>query len=185
MRSLLFLSLFVPLVATALDLTPTRGTRNLEGMKVPILYFKGDGGTIRYQPPSGWDVSGGGALLQFTKPEDSGANIKWQIILRRADQAPAETSEAMAKWAKTVIPPAAGDASLVATNSSPYTLDGRPSTEYIFSYHVGGRSLRKSLSYCDLSERERLVIVISGDGDKFNAIRDAAISSLFSWSRTD
>ena len=168
--------------AAALDLTPREGSRKLEGMNIPVLYFTDSTKSIRYQPPGNWAFTGGGDLLKFTPRGVEEADMIWQIVRRRPEEVPAtpEAPALLAKQAQTLVPPGVEELKL-ETRPSPFTLNGKGSWEFCFTYTLGGRSFGKSVCLCDLTPTERLYIIISARGADFQAVRDAGISSLFSW----
>lgn len=178
-------SLLLPLLsgtAGALDLTPREGGRKLEGMNVPVLYFTDTTKSIRYQPPGNWNYAGGGDLLTFTPRGVEEADMVWRIVRRKpADVAATpEPPESFAKQAQMLVPPGVEELKM-ETRPSPFTLNGKGSWEFYFSYSLGGRRFGKSVCLCDLTPTERLYVIISARGSDFAAIRDAGISSLFSW----
>jgi len=85
------------------------------------------------------------------------------------------------KWAFKFLPPGITDAELSAANESPFMLGLHTSREWILQYRIEGISYCTSISRCDISPRERIVVLISSDARNFNSFRQDGIASLFSW----
>ena len=144
------------------------------------MSFSDGSARVRYQPPANWTHNGEGGSLIFYPPEKQEAFMKWQLLPRTAPQA---ASEDFAQWSRGFLPADATEITLVADNASPFVLSGNPSRELIYSYVGGGRRFETAVAVCDLDERQRLAIVVLARARDFKAVHDAAISSLFSWSR--
>ena len=54
--------------ALALGTDTIHGSRDLEGFKIPLVYFADGEHRMRYQPPQGWQVSGRGQELNLYPP---------------------------------------------------------------------------------------------------------------------
>jgi hypothetical protein len=181
LRSSFFVAfLTLPMVVAALDLTPNESWRQLETFRIPTLTFSHDGAKIRYQPPANWTVSGDASTLSLY-PGQQGAFMQLRAVARPANAA--ATPEDRAKVSRSFLPPDAAEIVLTEERPSPFTLDGRPSHEFIYSYNAGGQRFVTAVALCDLDARERLATVITARSAEFKAIHDAGISSLFSWSR--
>jgi hypothetical protein len=174
-------TLVLPMAVQALDLTPRRGFRNLEGFKIPVLYFTDKTRSIKYQPPAHWQVSGGGAQLVLTPPDAEDAEMKWRLLARPPTEQAAPTPEQLAKLAQTFLPTQVDELKLLEKHQNPFTLGDSGSLEFVFTYLIGGRRFDESISICDLSQTERLIVQISARHDDFSNVRTAAIGSLFSW----
>ncbi len=164
----------------ALDLTPSAGSRELEGIEIPIVLFSDGARKVAYQPPGAWRLSSdSGELLRLYPPNASHAVMQFRI---RPRSAAAEEPEA---WARALLPEDAAEATLSGRCESPFTMDGLGSTEITFSYTASGRRFLTSVASVDLNEQQKLAVIVTAGFDEFNAVHDAAISSLFSWTWRD
>ena len=69
-----------PFVAKALDLTPVASFRELEGFKIPIVFFSDAEKKIAFQPPAKWTLSGGGAALGLYPAEPADAALQLRVL---------------------------------------------------------------------------------------------------------
>jgi len=180
MRACLLSLLLLPSLAGALDLTPKESWRQLEGFRIPTLIFTHGASKIHYQPPGDWQVNGGGRTLSLY-PGDQGAFMQLRSVARPA--AVEGTPEDVAKFSHTFLPPDATELELTEQRPSPFTLDGAPSEEFIYSYNAGGQRFVTAVALCDFDPRERLVVVITARAADFKLIHEAGIASLFSWNQ--
>jgi len=170
--------------ALALDFTAQETWRQLEGVRIPILMFSDPTGRIRYQPPGGWDYSGGGPTFALYPAKTNGAFMKF-FVLGHATGIPeiaAFSSDDLEKWCHNYLATDATEVQLVVENPSPFMLSGKPSREFIFEYKSAGQRFKTSVAVLDWNEREHLAVVITALGADFNVVHDAGTSSLFSWS---
>lgn len=183
---LLCASLLLPLAAGALDLTPFPATRELEGAKIPILQFRDGTRWINYQPPPNWTSSGGKSELRFAPPEVKEAALQFSIFAlpRKPDGAP-ETVEEQLKWVRTLLPKESAEAEVVSTNANPFTLEGKPCREWVFRFRRGNRDYCQSIALVDLNEKQRFVFALTALSGDFEALRNEAVASLFSWQPAD
>jgi len=183
---LIALSGFVAFTAhlEALDLTPRRSFRELEGgVKLPILIFTDAGRKAEYVPPVEWNVTGGGPVLNLQSPELHSVKAKFSVIPRnpRSGSLMPNDAKQLEDSVLAMIPPEAEDVKKAAVNESPFMLGSKPSREFIITYRIRDAEAAKSIAVLDLSDRERFIVEVSGSAKEFNAARDAVIRSLFSW----
>src|SRR4051794_35364627 len=67
----------------ALDLTPKRSFREQEGFKIPIVCFGGGARLVSWQPPAGWQLSGGGKTLSVIPSNTALAYAKLEVTARK------------------------------------------------------------------------------------------------------
>ncbi|MDR3404061.1 MAG: hypothetical protein P4L99_16305 [Chthoniobacter sp.] len=169
----------------ALDLTPHRGWREgNEGPATVVIRFSDGKCRIDYQPPPGWQPSGGGRAVTFFTA-DSTSWMKLMVVDK--SNAGPQGSTAVAKedlraWAAKLVPPGAEKLQFVRMVDSPFTLGTHASTEFIFNCALRGFRQTLSISVVDFSNQERLVVLISAEPGNFEQIRRQAIASMFSWS---
>jgi len=180
-------SLWPALVAArALDLTPLRGFREgNEGPPTPVVQFIGEKGKIDFQPPQGWQASGGGDSVSFVSPDVTQAWMKLIAIEKVGALPQGDTKgpkEDLQAWAAKFIPAGAEKVEFVKRVPSPFMIETRESTEFIFTFVFFGFRDLMSVSVVDLSKTERLVMLVSADSKNFDRIRQQAIASMFSWS---
>ena len=104
-------------------------------------------------------------------------SLRWSA----EEAAKVANAEAESKWALGYLPAHATEPEILATNESPYMLGPRPSREWVIKYRVEGVVHEVSVSRCDVSTQERVVILISSAAQNFEKLRQDGISSLFSW----
>ena len=90
-------------------------------------------------------------------------------------------AEDLTKWSLAFLPRDAADVALQGKAESPFTLEGRPSEEFTYSYSAEGRRFTASVVVCNLNERERLTVTITARVADFKTVREEAVASLFSW----
>lgn len=172
--------------ARALDLTPIPGFKELEGIKIPVVLFSDGAKKIQYMPIGDWHLSGGGKTLNLTPPDVDQASMRFMLIEKKAPEAQVAASAApedLQAWAKQFIPPGAKHVTFVTKVPSPFTLEGHGSNEFIFTYALYGSGETISISIVDLSDTERMVVIISARTKDFEPIHKACIASMFSWER--
>lgn len=173
----------LPHLAGALDLTPVENWREQEGVRINTLVFSDPSGKVRYQPPGDWRISGDATTLSLHPPQQE-AFMQFRIFLRKPENAAAGVApEDLPKWGLTFLSQDAANVMLNEERPSPFTLSGRPSREYIYTYRAGGQRFQTAVAICDLDERDRLVVVITARAADFAAVHDTGIASLFSWSK--
>lgn len=178
-RAALLLAL-APFPALALDLTPKSGFRELEGMKVPVVHFSDAGGTITYQPPLKWNISGGDSALSFYPPEAIDAVMQFRLLPRRP-LAEGQTED-LDKWCRTFLPADATKPTLETQAPNVFTLGQLSSLEFTYSYAAAGRRFNTSIAIVDWSDSQRFTVIITARATDFKAIHDTGIGSLFTWS---
>jgi hypothetical protein len=171
--------MLLPFAAEALDLTPNPSFRDLEGFKIPIVLFNDLGRKISFQPPSKWNVSGGGTTLNLY-PVDLPDAVMQLRVRHRTVLKPGEVED-LDQWCRTQLPQDAADLTLDSEAVSPFTLDSRPSRQFTYSYAAQGRRFTTAVAIVDWNERERLVVVITSRDTDFKAVFGQGIRSLSSW----
>lgn len=166
----------------ALELTPTESYRELEGFKVPVVTFKDAGRILRWQPPAGWQLSSSDARLHLTSAERAQATIEFKVLPRPPQGRDAlPTPEHRQAWTRGFLPREASALNFKAENPSPFTFLGLPSIELLWDYAFQARRFETSISFVDLNERERLVLLVTARQADFEKVREVAMSSMFSW----
>jgi hypothetical protein len=171
----------LPCLAVALDLTPIENWRVQEGVRMTTLVFNDPAGKVRYQPPGDWRVHGDAESLSLYPPQQEA--FMQMRLFPRTNPAAIGSDEDLAKWGLMFLPADAADVIPGEERPSPFTLSGRPSREFNYSYRSGGQRFQTAVAVCDLDERQRLVVIITARGADFAAVHDTGIGSLFSWSR--
>jgi hypothetical protein len=155
----------------------------LEGVRLPVVMFSDPLGKIRYQPPGGWNYSGGGPIFNLYPPKSNGAFMKMQVLAhaKGAPEVGDIPSDDLKKWCQHYIADDAQETKLVAENPSPFMLDGKPSREFVFDYKSSGQHFQTSVAVLDWNDHEHLVVVITCLDADFKGIHDIGTASLFSW----
>jgi hypothetical protein len=163
----------------ALDLTPRQSVRKLEQFNVPVVLFEDNGRTVRWQPPTGWQLNMAGRALTFFPPKSSVAIARLEV--RPPGALAAVTGDAPLAWAQAHLPNSATEIALTAERENPFSLSGLGAKERIYSYRIGTQRLSTSVAYVDLSARESLALIVTALAADFDAIHTEAIASMFSW----
>jgi hypothetical protein len=169
--------------ALALDLTPLSAFKELEGMKIPVVQFTEARGKVNYQPPGNWRPIGRGKSIMLVPPDGDQSLVKFIAIDKKPPAAPDANAvpDDLKTWAMQFIPQGSKDIAFVQEIPSPYSLEGQPSREFIFTYVLNGSMETISVSVSDLNDTERLVVIVATRTKDFETIRHQTISSLFSW----
>jgi hypothetical protein len=179
-RTFLFYFFLLTLTGLGLDLTPTSGTRDLEGFKIAVLTFKDDQQTVMWQPPSGWKMSSEEQKLVFRPPNLAQALFE----IRALEIKPEETlpaGEALLAYARSFLPPSVQEVSFVKETKNPFMLGPAQSRELTYSYMELGHRVLTSIFLVEYSQKQRLVFSLTARENDFKTLRDAAVSSMFSW----
>ena len=179
MRPLL-LALF-PSVCFALDLRPEPGYREMEGFKLPVVRFEDPVGKVRWAPPAGWTMQYEKKILTL-HPPNAQSIFELRLIPRAAgDRDVLVNLDTLQKYCSQFLSTTAKDLQFKSTTEGPFTIGPTPAREYVFEFSQGGLGYKSSVSMLDLSDRERLVLVVTAQLRDFDEIRDTAIQSMFSW----
>lgn len=166
----------------ALDLTPILAFRDLEGVKLPIVQFNDGNSIVSWDPP--WPISTGSAKKLALVPQSLHTTVTLELVsLGPGDEKPPESSaeaDAIVKWVPKFLPGDISDLNLIEAVASPYRLNGNSSHEFTVFYSVNDRKLGASISYVNVKDTERLMLVIIGPLDTFPATRNTVIASMFS-----
>ncbi len=168
----------------ALDLTPISGTRELEGLAVPVVNFTDGAEKVAWQPPSEWKMSGGGKHLTLYPQELTQAAVDLELVDRKAAQPPPLTPdfEDLTKWVKSFLPSDATEVTYLEEVTCPFSLRNVSSRELQFSYLSQASRFSTSISIVDLYPSDSLLLLVTAQKDDFAALRRQAIKSMFHWS---
>ena len=181
------LQLTIALLATittlsAVDFTPTFSVKKLEKFSIPVITFHHGDKHASFKPPPGWKSVGEAEGLTLSPADVRDASMKFLSLPWSAEKADKLSDPAAeSKWALGYLPPSATEPEIIATNESPYMLGIRPSREWVIKYRIEGIVHETSVSRCDISAQERIVILLSAPAQSFERVRQDGISSLFSW----
>ena len=172
-----------PLPAIALDLTPHAGFRELEDIKIPVVELMDGAAKVIFQPPSGWQVSGGRSLLNLIPPNPNEAIVELRIDTASAPDL--EAPEDVEKWCRKFLPTPATQIVLAGDAASPFTLHGLPSREFTYSYTYQARQFTASVAVVDLSPGQRLSLIVIAHPDKFKPTCESVVRSMFTFEWQD
>ncbi len=182
--TLLALSFLAPRLLNALDLTPNESTRDLEGFKIPLITFADAPRQVRWQPPTKWALTGTAKKLTLYPPLAEQASMRIELHPGKTEngEPTADNSpEQFEAWAQQFLPQDATETILLGENASPFTLGGRTSREFTFTYLSQSRRFSTSVAIVDLSPKERLAVIVSARAADFAALHDEAVASMFRW----
>lgn len=89
--------------------------------------------------------------------------------------------ENLQSFAAGFIPHEAKDVVFVKQVPSPFTLEGNPTTEFLFNCTVNGNTNCVSVSVVERSPKERITVIIMAHARDFDSIHTQGIGSLFRW----
>jgi len=172
-----------PLRIHALDLTPAAGFRDLEGVKIPVVFFQDEPRTVRWQPPAAWQWSGGGARLVLTPPGVPNAGMELRLIARKDADAPDGKADpkAAAEWVQPLLPDTFHDLKFTKENPSPFLLGGLNSRELNFTYTYIAREFTISVALVNLDLDHSLELIIYAPTAEFTPIHEEGTKSMFRW----
>jgi hypothetical protein len=179
MRALLFV--LIPSVSFALNLQPQPGFRIMEGIKIPIIRFADNAGKVRWSPPRDWALQYENGVLTVNPP-NAQSSLQLRVIPRASGDREILTKlDALQRYCAQFLDTSTKGLVYRATTEGPYTIGPTPAREYLFESNQAGTNYKHSVSMLDLSDRERLVVVVSAQAKDFDEVRNAAIQSLFTW----
>ena len=166
----------------AVDFTPMLTVKKVERFSIPVLTFAAVEDRISYKPPFKWQSAGSPEALTLRPPAPSTGTMKL-LSLRWSPERTAKlgTAESEQKWALEFLPTEADEPEVTGKFESPFTLGPYTSPESIISYQIDGVPQKISVSRCDISAVERIVVLISSEAESFETFRQDGMSSLFSW----
>ncbi|MDQ3565799.1 MAG: hypothetical protein M3436_17405 [Pseudomonadota bacterium] len=177
---LLLASRLAGATARALDMTPIPSFKELEGFKVPIVTFKDGDRKISYQPPSGWQLSGGGAQLRLFPSRIAECNARFEVF-KRKPLPDANAREELRKWAATLLPDGAEDIQAGEEYENTFMFGPIGNREFLFTYTANGNRFSASVAIADLNEQQRFVATTIARANDFETMRREVISSMFRW----
>jgi hypothetical protein len=176
-------SLLTPTQIHALDLTPTAGFRELETMKIPVVFFEDGGRKVRWQPPGQWLISGGGTGLLISPPEASHTGMEFRVIPRKDAEVPDGKTDpkAAASWVQSLLPSDSEKITFVQEIPSPFLLGNLTSRELTFTYTYLAREFSTSVALVNLDLDHSLAVIIYAPTKDFQNIHEEGTKSMFRW----
>ncbi len=167
----------------ALELTPRYGFRDLEGVKIPVIYFDDGERRVQWQPPANWKISGGESSLLLTVPEQTNTGMELRIIPRKAAEAPdgKVDPQAASEWIKPFLPAVAQKQAFVQEIPSPFLLEGLSSRELTFTYTYLARDFTTSIALVNLDTEHSLAVIIYAPIKEFDRVHEEGTKSMFRW----
>lgn len=164
-----------------LDLTPTPGSKELDGAKIPVLSFQVDGRTATYQPPHGWGYAGSSASLRIYCSGDQSADATVEKIpLPKPVLFDEAQMKVAAETAMQAIPTGSEHSMLVSQEKNPLKIGDKETIETVISYTFYGHAMQMSL--LDLNMGTMLVrFKLIAEKKDFSAMHGLFRGSLFSW----
>lgn len=139
-RSLVLATLAVatlPPLRGGIDLTPNPSSYEVEGYRIPCVLFRDGSQQIQYAPPSGWQLSGGGAQLRLC-PDDATQADAIIEVLPSLSEVPAEESHAtLARLVAAALPRDAENIEMLGATVNPLRIERAGTVEFNlrFQYH--------------------------------------------------
>lgn len=153
----------------------------MEGFKLPVVRFADSAGKVRWSPPAAWPMEYEKKVLALHPPQAQSL-FELRVVSRTAgDREVLLKLDTLQKYCGQFLSTSAKDLQFKSTTEGPFTIGPTPAREYLFEFSQGGLSYKSSVSMLDLSDRERLVLVVTAQSRDFDEVRDAAIQSMFSW----
>lgn len=170
--------------AHALDLTPIQSFRILEKMKIPVISFDDGKRKVNWQPPAGWQLSGGDNQLNVYPEKIPLAAMQLRILPNAAAQVPDPTTaqDELFKWALAFLPGDTTNLTFDHEAPSPFLLDNLHSRELTFNYVSAARKCSTSVALVTLDELQSFALVITARAEDFQVVHNTGTKSMFRWS---
>lgn len=128
-----------------IDLTPNPSSYEVEGDHLPCVLFRNGSERIQYAPPSGWQLSGGGAQLRLS-PNDATQADAIIEILPSLSEAPAEESNAtLARLVAAALPRDAENIEMLGVKVNPLRIEKAGTVEFTLRYRYQDVSYQSSV----------------------------------------
>lgn len=172
----------LPATALALDLNPQPASRELEGVRIPMIAFKDTKGEVQWTPPSNWKMTFENGALSLKAPDRSFSRMEMRMVAKTAgDLSLLSKTETVPQFCAPFLPSTAKNAVYKSTSEGAYTIGPIPAREYILDFEDEERQMQASVSIVEYSAQQRFVVIITAPTKDFAATRDEVIQSLFSW----
>lgn len=139
--------------SAAIDFTPTKGEREINGVVFPQLVFRENGRNIIYEPPRTWTPSGGGASIKFIPPKILLAEGELQQQPLKAPLTFDEpTTKALQAQTVALAPSGSTNVTIVGEEKNPILVNGNATYEVTVAYNFYGEEFQLSMLYVSLPE---------------------------------
>lgn len=163
------------------DLTPTPGVKEVDGVRIPVLYFKIDGRTAIYQPPRGWSYTGSADSLHvYCSGEKPGDATVEKIPLPKPVAFDEAQMSLSAQTASQSLPKGSENLKLVSQEKNSLRIGNKETLETIVSYSFFGHAMQASILDVNLGTMILRFKLISEKKD-FQVVHRQFRGSLFSW----
>lgn len=167
---------FAPLRA-AVDLTPSTSTYEVEGLRFPCVVFRDGGTRIQYQPPTGWQLSGGGSRLRLSPADRALAEGFIEILPGTADLSKAD--ETLGRLAAAVLPRDAEKVESLGMSVNPLRIEQADTVEFTLRFSQYGVGYQTSVLLMRRGS-ELWRFTFTARAAEFSRIHELYRSSLYS-----
>jgi hypothetical protein len=165
----------------AIDLSPVKGERVLDGIKFSQLLFRDGERQITYEPPRNWKYSGDSSQVKLTPPDVSQAQA---VIDQSPLAAPQVFSEETVKGLQAnvlkYVPPGSLDVAIVSEEKTPVFVNGKETYALTVSYRFANQDYLMSVLYVNLPETQLRFRLVARKAD-FEKLQKAFRGSVFSF----
>lgn len=164
--------------ALAIDLTPVPGERIVDGVAFKQLVFHDKGREITYQPPAGWNYSGGADSLRLTPGNTTQASAEIQQLALKAPQALDEPNMKLLREQELKKLSGALEVTVLGEEHNSLQFKGRQSYGLTLSYVLNGRRFKANILFANAPDNQLRFRVVA-PAEEFDDIFLRFRGSLF------
>ena len=181
LAAFLFLAVLVSSADSAIDLTPATKEYTREGFVYTQVTFKADKGTVIFNPPQGWTISGGKDRAQLTPQGKRFAEASIQATPSIAPQLFEEAAlKTLEQKVLAEVPTGSQSIMVVKREQNPVMIGQNPSFEFVVSYQALGQLFLRSVIFVATPDTQ-LTFRVSAPKADFEALSTSFRRSISSW----
>lgn len=173
--------LLVGSVRADLQLTPTLGNYDLDGVKMQQLLFPDGDKRVMYTPPRGWEFSGGGGKLSLRPPHGSNAEAEIRVAKLTEPQVFDEASmKQLTDEVVASLPDKASHVTIVSQQKNPLMIERKETFLVEINYESFGDSYARSVLFVN-RKSEQVRCQLTCRRAAFPQLQKAFQGSQYSW----
>jgi hypothetical protein len=164
-----------------LQLTPTLGNYELDGVKMQQLLFPDGEKMVTYMPPRGWDYSAGGNRLTLRPSSGSNAEAEIRVIKLAVPQTFDDaTMKQLSDEVAATLPPSALKVRVVSQEKNPLMIERKETFLVQVHYENFGEAYARSVLFVN-RKGQQLRCQLTCRLSVFPQMQRAFQSSQYSW----